>query len=652
MKLLSMKLTNFKGLQSLMLDFPDGGNYSIYGTNGAGKTTIVDALTWLLFDKDSTDAKDFNIKTIVDGEPLHHAEHSVECAFLMGNGLRVTLKKIFKEKWTRPRNKTQDVFVGHTTECYVDGVPRSVTEYKRYISGIIDEKTFKVLTNPLYFNENLKDTERRAILMDIIGGVDQDIIIAENLAELAELQPLLQGRKVEDYRLIVKQSLAKTKKDIEAIEPAVKEHQAMMISGADAVNMGMYQEAVKRAEEENANLILQIAEAKDGTVDTDLEKKKAEINKALWQARDEEAKTNRDAKEKLLKAVDEALAARLNAENVVHGWDRAIKELEQEVNSYNRTREQLITVFNNTKNLKFKSEPIETVCPYCGQDIPADKVEEARQKQEEAEKSFNLKRSEHLKQIKEDGKKNNEAKEAAQQKLSKAVNDRVAAVTDLDVKKALEESAKRDLATLPKYINPDVERLEKELAELEQQGNTPDESINRRVAELEELRKKAVADRQEAQAKLNDIEQNRKHQARIRELQEKGKELSAMFAELTKQQYLCDQYSRCLTDYIDRRVADKFKLARFVMYENNISNDGAKECCKVVINGTPYHDLCQTEQMHVGLDIIQTLGKYYNVTMPVLIDRSESFVSLPKTDMQIIRLVVSADDKTLRVEKN
>ena len=651
MKLLSMKLTNFKGIRQADFQFPDGGNYNIYGTNGAGKTTTVDALTWLLFDKDSTDAKDFGIKTIVDGEPLHHAEHSVECAFSMENGQTVTLKKVYKEKWQRPRGKLDAEFAGHTTDYYIDEVPKTQAAYKSFINGIVDEKKFKVLTNPLYFNEKLKDAERRTILMDIIGGVDQDIVIAENLSELAGLKPLLKGRKVEDFKLIVKQSLAKTKRDIDAIEPAIKEHQAMMIPGADPANMGLYQNARKLANNEIITIMKDIAEAHAGTVDTELEKKKAEINKKLWQARDDEAKANRAAKEKLQKRVDEAAADRLNAENVVYGWDRTIKDLEQEVNSCNRTREQLITAFNNAKKQTFNAEPIESKCPYCGQDIPADKVEAATLKQEEAEKKFNLKRAELLKQINEDGIKNNEAKEVAQQKLTTAVHNRESAVTNLDVKKALEESAKRDLATLPKYVNPDVERLEKELAELEAQANRPDEAAEKRIAELAAKREVAIEKQREAQGKINDIEQNRKCQSKIRELQEKETELSATFTALTKQSFMCDQYSRCLTEYIDRKVGEHFKLARFVMFKDNITNEGAKECCEVQLHGTPYHDLCQTEQMHVGLDIIQTLSRYYGLTMPVLIDRSESFVTLPETDMQIIRLIVSADDKELRVEK-
>ena len=104
-------------------------------------------------------------------------------------------------------------------------------------------------------------------------------------------------------------------------------------------------------------------------------------------------------------------------------------------------------------------------------------------------------------------------------------------------------------------------------------------------------------------------------------------------------------------DYIDRQIADKFQMARLVMFKDNITNDGAKECCEVQINGVPYHDLNNAKKMNIGLDIIQTLCRKYGVTMPVFIDNAESVTKLIDTDLQVIRLVVSAEDKKLRVEK-
>ena len=244
-----------------------------------------------------------------------------------------------------------------------------------------------------------------------------------------------------------------------------------------------------------------------------------------------------------------------------------------------------------------------------------------------------------------------EDREEAEKKLAEAKKALEDAEEELKAKTDAEDKARKALTSFKETVSPDVERLEKELAELEAQANRPDEAAEKRIVELAAKRETEIEKQREARSKLNDIEQNRKCQSKIRELQEKEKELSATFTALTKQLWLCDQYSRCLTDYIDRKVADKFKMARFVMFRDNITNDGAKECCEVQLHGTPYHDLCQTEQMHVGLDIIQTLCRYYGLTMPVLIDRSESFITLPETDMQIIRLIVSAEDKELRVEK-
>ena len=48
----SMDISNFKGIHSLHLEFHSGVN-TLYGDNATGKTSVYDALTWLLFGKDS-----------------------------------------------------------------------------------------------------------------------------------------------------------------------------------------------------------------------------------------------------------------------------------------------------------------------------------------------------------------------------------------------------------------------------------------------------------------------------------------------------------------------------------------------------------------------------------------------------------------------
>ena len=129
-RLQRLTLSNFKGIKSLELDLA-GHNASIYGANATGKTTIYDAFLWLLFDKDSQNKSAFNIKTLDEsGEPLHGLDHEVE-AVLSVDGQELTLKKSYKEKWTKRRGSATAEFTGHTTDYYIDGVPVKKSEYEK-----------------------------------------------------------------------------------------------------------------------------------------------------------------------------------------------------------------------------------------------------------------------------------------------------------------------------------------------------------------------------------------------------------------------------------------------------------------------------------------------------------------------------------------
>ena len=96
-KISNLKLKNFKGIKNLEINF-EGKNANIYGKNATGKTTVFDAFKWLFFDKDSSDRKDFNIKTLDENnKPIHFLEHEVE-AILLIDGVDMTFKKMLKEK--------------------------------------------------------------------------------------------------------------------------------------------------------------------------------------------------------------------------------------------------------------------------------------------------------------------------------------------------------------------------------------------------------------------------------------------------------------------------------------------------------------------------------------------------------------------------
>ena len=55
-------------------------------------------------------------------------------------------------------------------------------------------------------------------------------------------------------------------------------------------------------------------------------------------------------------------------------------------------------------------------------------------------------------------------------------------------------------------------------------------------------------------------------------------------------------------------------------------------------------------KINASLDIINVFSDYYNVKAPVFIDNRESVTDIIHTDMQVINLVVSPEDKKLRIE--
>ena len=207
MKKITLKqlvLTNFKGIKYLNIDF-DPITTVISGENGTGKTTVYDAFNFLLFGKDSSDRKDFNIKTLdKDNNPIHKLNHEVTGVFDVDESTQ-TFKRIYREKWVKQRGAEVAEMNGHETVFYFNDVPLSKSEYEAKVSALVSEDTMKLLTNPLYFN-TIKWEQRRKILMDIVGEISNDEMIAkiltpENAYQADELAKILkEGKSVDEWK--------------------------------------------------------------------------------------------------------------------------------------------------------------------------------------------------------------------------------------------------------------------------------------------------------------------------------------------------------------------------------------------------------------------------------------------------------------------
>lgn len=195
MKLNKLKIVNFKGIKELDI-VANGKNISVYGDNQTGKTSVVDAFFWLLFGKNSENKTKFSIKPLnSNGEPIHRIETSV-LAEIEHEGKLISIKKTYVEKWSKPfgTEDNEEVLTGHNTICNIDGLNVKSKDYDNYIGKMIDENTFHIITDPMYFNNSMDWKQRRKIIMDICGNIKPEDVINKN-KKLEELPAILNGEE-------------------------------------------------------------------------------------------------------------------------------------------------------------------------------------------------------------------------------------------------------------------------------------------------------------------------------------------------------------------------------------------------------------------------------------------------------------------------
>ncbi len=121
-KLNSLKIRCFKGIDYFELVL-DGDNVVIAAENGIGKTTIYDGFLWLLFGKDSTGRKDFEVR------PLDRHNHPIKGVVLSVEGeLDIDgINHVFRKE--HHEKVVKDQLRGYETLCWIDEVPKKVGEY-------------------------------------------------------------------------------------------------------------------------------------------------------------------------------------------------------------------------------------------------------------------------------------------------------------------------------------------------------------------------------------------------------------------------------------------------------------------------------------------------------------------------------------------
>lgn len=634
MKLTKLELLNFKGLKSFTINL--NGDVVIRGDNATGKTTVFDSVCWLLFGKDSLDRADFEIKTIEAGEPIPKVNHEVTGAFTLDEGGTVELKRVYREKYSSPRGG-EVTLTGHTTDYFVDGVPKKEKEYKEMVSSLVDESIFKLITNPLYFNETYSWQNRRKLLLEMCGDID-DISVINSRDDLRRLAELLEGRTVDDHRKVVAAKKTAINKELDMIpvrideamrnKPEIASDKAKLIRDIETLSAGI-------DEVEKQKAIIQ-----NGFSSTEKESKIRDIKRQLEV---QSSKVLSDYHKQKQRLRDEYEASLTKLKMVEVDRDRCADrrdELNKEIERESKRIATLQSEFDTFNAQQFNKES----CPTCGQALPADK-------QAALEAEFNTNKSKKLEEWKgliESAVKLKENYEEQQEIMVSKIDNLTTEVSQYsdayNVKfKEYESYSEPNLEDDPIYADLKAQLF---LLEIDDEPGADTEELTKLDEELSSMKSKKAG----LETELNKFKLIDDINHRILELENQQQKLVAEKNALDEASFLMDEFIKAKVNMLEENINSRFKLARFKMF-NVMLNGNVEECCETTYKGVPYRSMNNAARINVGLDIINALTSYYKVNAPVFIDNAEAVTEFVPVNSQTIKLIVDESEPQLVVKE-
>lgn len=654
-KIKKIHIENFKKFNAIDIEF--GKVTKVSGQNAVGKTSIVDAFMWCVFDKNSRGETKFQIRPLdCNGNQIDHVEIKVVVT-LEVDGREVVLQKVQKQNWVKKRGTLTETLQGNVNSFEVDGIPKKEKDYKDFIASIAGEELFKLITNPMEFVNRRKWQEQRKELMKFAPDVENEDVIASNPKLLSELSLALSLHSPEDLQTKAKKALSEYKKQQTEIPARI-----------DEVRKSMTNIDVAELELQRSGLKEQIAEIEKSEEDMasqyeNYQKEADSLMDLKFQLSDMERKAN----EKNNAAKRKYEGQLTDFDNDISSSNRKIDTLKQNIidasgtiSAYEKKREELITDWKE-ENAKTYIDTLEfdensTICPMCGQSYPGDKIEQIKadfeQKKADVKAKWEKDHKDNLERIITDGGRYKGLIDQMKNKLEDAEAQLSAEQKNLQRVELEKEEVADLLEALPDRVNisdsEEYKRLVAQISEKEKLLSTANSGAEMR----QQLRVKKNGLKEEllmVEKQITSADNSAKEE-RIEELQKEMSDIADKVNEQEKMLYLLEEFTKAKMTMISKIINEKFGIVDWKLFDKQV-NGAVVECCECTVNGVPFSSLNTGHRIVAGLDIINTLSELYGVTAPIFIDNAEAVneFNLPELDAQMVLLSVS-DDKEMKVE--
>lgn len=646
-----LEIENFKGVKALRLDFGDETHF--YGCNASGKSTVVDAFCWLLFNRDSRGnapgSDKFREKPLdADGREVHYVDTRVTAKFLL-DGQPFELQRVQRENWVKKRGNAEASYQGNASQYWINGVETKSSDFAERINSIANGDVFLLLTSLGAFNA-LDWKKRRALLVSMCNiDVDAELLNRSEFAEIAQ-EARERNVSIDDLRSVLASRKKDIAKEMTTIPARIDEAKRMRPEYTDH-DLHEAEYNLKDAGEDMQRCEALIAECRaggdDGTLQRQILALEADIVAAKRRISDDH-----DAQYTRLKMA--AADAKLHADmagNRCRSAEAAVADAMAKAEEAEKALAKLRKDYKAAFGAQFVLPDVPTICPTCGQEMPAEKIDETIAK---AKAAFDREKQDKLSEINKRGQELKRQYADYAQALTKAQEAHAQAGKQCAEAKAAADAAEQELATFPATVEFEGDS---QLAEMAERLNElkSSQSPDRQDENLKQLehRKKGLQERiDRARAVLAKKEQAEQINKRIAELESMQTELGQRRADTEVMLYDVERFIAARCELLEESINDRFPTIRWKLFDRQI-NGALVDCCECMIPSdgalVSYAGTNTAASVNADIEIIGVLSQYYGVTAPVFVDNAERINYIAKPAGQLVTLSVSGD-KVLRVE--
>ena len=675
-----VEIENFRNIKHNILDLTRVSIIS--GCNNLGKSNTLNAINWLITDTLLTDKYGNGENDIASIIPVNilKGEHTKVSIWL---STRTKFTKILKrgyDKYGKPvKNTTEyeinDAKVKTKVEFY-DTLYEQLGFTPAFTKLKVDE--VRLFTDPLYALLKLDYKELRNLLVAMGCTVDDEELYKSGFEDMRAYGTQYMS-KWDVMRKNVKQQAESIKAKIEETENQLK-----LFNAVDLFEISK----AKELESQRDVLIAKRTKIENDSIHNITTGLNSEIKQL-------ELKLNEKKSHKQLDFDKQISELELEYKNLVSNFEKKKFEATQEVqNKINSNREELaklkedlannrLALVNKNSELSENSFKVEhkskekdalsdelgrilndkheVVCPICGSPFELDKEEHDSKINSLAQNIAILEES------------INEYKDTCA-KVQKEINELQVENEDLrtrisDTEQEIDTQVKEKIVIESKFsIDSEQKRLDEEISKLRKEKllvSFPDDEAQ--IQALKEKSTKLENDaRQEIEKDVQEINQQIfliNNEIKVEYEKEnqiaKKNELEVLRTQLIKQWNDVDSLlarTNQLIQYMIKCINDKAQALtgfKFVMLEENLTNDSLTECCYVVDDkDVPFKDINTARKVEMGIKFIEAVRMQNYNNLPILVDRLEGIDFIDKikdfSRNQIICTRVSTDN-TLNV---